>query len=421
MNIALTNRCTRNCAFCYQSTVMETAKTAGLDEMSLDALRHVVEFAVASGEQKLTLVGGEPTMHRHFCDVLRLLDEADGIQQVLLFTNGLFSASTLESITARARKLLICVNVLAPSEEDPRFLARVQENLAELARRRIPFDLSFVIHRPDFDYEFLLDYVGRYPVGGIRWALAFPVVPGAAFVSREDLSRVGPRIVAMLKALAERGTKSYVDCPLPYCLFDDESLGYVSRQGLSVINWGYCGLTLEINPDLTVKACPSQREEERVPLSTFANVAEMERYFFARMSPYRAAHRLFDHCAECDYHRRGSCQGGCLSYSREAISDVPRAEVATLRIGAIPSPWRVRPLSHMATWSEDGQRVLGSTASSDVRPEPLTPQTEAYWGVLATAPTFGEAVAHFPEQAEPLRSFVRKLQRLGLVDLVAES
>ena len=423
MNIALTNRCSRRCAFCYQGDVMDHAQAAGSGDMSLEALRKLLEFAEANGEPKVTLVGGEPTLHHEFDAVLELFDASPVIQQVLLFTNGLFAASTLETIVAHGRKLLVCVNVLSPTEENPKFLERLHENLTEFVRRNIHFDLSFVIHRPDFDYEFLVDYVDRYHVGGVRWARAFPVVPGAAFVARDDLIKVGPRIVAMLRALETRGTRSYVDCPLPYSLFDDASLGYISRQALSVINWGTCGLTLEINPDLTVKACPSQREEERVPLASFANMSEMEQYFFGRMSAYRGAHRLFDHCVDCHYYKQGRCQGGCLSYSREAfVDEVPKATVQTFRIGEIPSSWRVRPLPHVSVWSENGQRVLGSGVSSDVKPEPLSERTDAYWNVLASGPKFGEAVSRFsPEHTEPLRAFVRRLQRIGLIDLVAEN
>lgn len=421
MNIALTNRCSRRCAFCYQSAVMDQAKARGEEEMPLANFARVLDFIEASGEQKLTLVGGEPTMHRHFDAVLQMIDARAALRQVLLFTNGIFRPSVLEAIIRHRRKLIVCINVLHPSEEHPSARRRLDKTLQGLRAGGVRFDFSYVIYQPDFDAAFLLEKVRRYRVAAVRWALAFPSAPGAAFVTREQLPLVGERIVRLLEDLAAQGVRTYVDCPLPYCIFSDAQLGLISRQALSVINWGYCGLTLEVNPDLTVKACPAQREEERVALTAFADMQALQRYFFTRMSVYKAAHRLYEHCADCRYYLQQRCQGGCLGYSKEAFALLPPAAVATLGNGDIPPGWRVRPLQHLALKDEQGRRVLYSTASAEVCAEALSAQTEAFWRVLAAGPTFGEAAAAFAPAARPrLKEFVRELQRAGLVDLVAE-
>ncbi|MBI2307617.1 MAG: radical SAM protein [Rhodocyclales bacterium] len=418
MNIAITNQCSRACAFCYQSSIMKSAGAGGWTQISLDAFNAILDFCEASGEEKVTLVGGEPTLHRQFGRLLEIIDERPALKQALLFTNGIFSDRMVEEIVGHGRKLIVSINVLDPCEEKPVSLLHLRRNLGRFRDAGLQTDLSFVIHRPDFDHRFLLDYAREFDIQAVRWALAFPVVRGASHIPVEQLRPTGVRIAAMLRELSAAGLRSYVDCPLPYCMFSDEDMGFVASQSLSVINWGNCGLTLEISPELTVKACPSQREEERVPLSWFADVPAMERYFFTRMSAYKAAHQLLDECAQCRYYRIGHCQGGCLGYGLDSCPELPPTCRETLGDGDIDGNWKVVPLVGLALERRDGAALLLSPRSPQVAPEPLSGDEAGIWSEIAAGPRFASLVDG--RGRETVQAFVRRLQRGGFVDLVRD-
>lgn len=419
MNIALTNQCTRRCSFCYQSDIMDQASSAGSTEMPVENFRRVVDFIVRSGDHGLNLVGGEPTMHRQFAEIMEIAGSEPAIHQILLFTNGMFSDRTADVIAAHARKTLISVNVLEPADETRKRLEAVHATFRRMLDRDIRFDVSFVIYRPDFDPSFLLQYVDDYGVSAVRWALAYPVAEKARYVAASDLQATGKRVMEMLRALAGRGVRTYVDCPLPYCMFSDEDLGFVSRQALSVINWGYCGLTLEVNPDLTIKACPSQAERERAPLEWFDDMAQMERFFYSRMSVYKAEHRLLDECAACSYFQQQRCQGGCLAYSKERFGTLPWSDPATLVERPLDPAWTIRPLPGLALREEKGRTLLFSATSPQVQAEELDADALRLWTRLAANPAIGELWdgASVEERTEVTRG-VEHFQKLGFIDVV---
>lgn len=419
MNIAITNQCTRRCSFCYQSDIMDQALASGATEMPVDGFRRVVEFIVRSGEQSLNLVGGEPTLHRNFAEIMHIAGEEPRIHQILLFTNGIFSEKTLDAIASHSRKTIISINVLSPADETPNRLKAVRATFRRMIEREIRFDLSFVIYRPDFDSDFLVRYADEYGIPAVRWALAYPVADGAAHVASSELASVGSRVVTMLRALGERGVRTYVDCPLPYCMFSDEELGLVSRQALSVVNWGYCGLTLEVNPDLTVKACPSQLERERVPLDWFDDMRQMERFFFSRMSVYKAAHRLLDECAGCRYFEQQRCQGGCLAYSKEKFGDLAWSDPRTLFQRPLDPAWWIRPLPGLAVRREGERTFLFSATSPQVQPEELDPESLRLWERLAASPRVGDLWNGGGEKERTRAThFVETMQKIGFVDLL---
>lgn len=417
MNIAITNICNRKCPFCYQREIMEKARKSKETEISLENFAYVLDFIKKSGEDKLHMVGGEPTLHRKFEDIMEMVGNDSSIRQVVLFTNGQFKPQIRERIMRYANKILISISILEPKYERPEGMRRLYDNLKVMSQEGVLFDFSYVVSEPDFDPSFIFDYMDKYGVRSLRWALSFPVADGAAHIPKESLKKIGNAVIPMLKTLTSRGVRAYVDCPLPYCIFSDEDMGYLSREAMSVINWGYCGLTLEVNPDLTVKACPIQREVERVPLSFFRNMQEMERYFFAKMSVYKANHMLFKDCSDCRYYHNSRCQGGCLGYSKPQYQDILINGTTTL--GHISENQHVIKLPFMAVMEKGGQRYIYSSVSPQVEPEAIDEQCFKLWQDFSSTPTVASLLKDKSlDGKKSVMAFIEHLQRIGFIDLI---
>ncbi|MCF6158543.1 MAG: radical SAM protein [wastewater metagenome] len=418
MNIAITNVCNRRCPFCYQSKIMENAKNSGGTEISLENFLHVIDFIIKSGEHKLHMVGGEPTLHRSFAEIVRIVGENPFIHQVILFTNGEFKPSTIEPIIKYSNKFVISINVPEPRYETGSRLKRLHNNLQHLSLNGVPFDLSYVVSTPDFDMSFLLDYTEKYGIKSLRWALAFPVVERAHHIVKEELKNIGRKVVSSLRMLNARGIKTYVDCPLPYCIFSDEDMGFLSRESLSVVNWGYCGLTLEVNPDLTIKACPVQREQERVPLSFFRNMQEMERFFFAKMSVYKANHILFEECRDCRYYLNNRCQGGCLGYSKDKYEGMQESGISALCSTLLSRDPHIRKLPFLKVREDRGMHQIYSSVSQQVKSETIDGICLRLWNELSSEPKLSSILkGKSMEEKNAALFFIERLQRIGFVDL----
>ena len=69
LDVSITNRCERQCDFCYRNS-----KSFGYD-MPLEDYTYLLSQAKQCGVQQLAIGGGEPTLHPQFVDILKLTSE----------------------------------------------------------------------------------------------------------------------------------------------------------------------------------------------------------------------------------------------------------------------------------------------------------------------------------------------------------
>jgi len=68
--IELTNRCNLRCGHCFEE------RHAATGDLSLHILRKVLQEGKRCGIDELSFTGGEPTLHRQFAEIIRLVSEA---------------------------------------------------------------------------------------------------------------------------------------------------------------------------------------------------------------------------------------------------------------------------------------------------------------------------------------------------------
>ena len=85
MNLMLTGKCNYNCRHCFNAA--ENADR--MAEWDYDALLDLLDQAADCGIHSITLTGGEPMIHPHFHDVVRVIYERNMVLEKLT-TNGFF-------------------------------------------------------------------------------------------------------------------------------------------------------------------------------------------------------------------------------------------------------------------------------------------------------------------------------------------
>ncbi|MCK4269460.1 MAG: radical SAM protein, partial [Methanogenium sp.] len=85
-NLLITSKCNRKCSFCFARQRLTSNKENS--NISRENIRKVMAFNKASGINQLRLLGGEPSVHPEFIDIV---DEALSKKfHVHVFTNGMF-------------------------------------------------------------------------------------------------------------------------------------------------------------------------------------------------------------------------------------------------------------------------------------------------------------------------------------------
>jgi MoaA/NifB/PqqE/SkfB family radical SAM enzyme len=84
LEIQLGHACTNRCVFCGSGRLNEQRLAKPVPTPMVVA---ALEAARAQGTTRVTLLGGEPTIHRHFLTVLARAQQL-GFSEVVVFTNG---------------------------------------------------------------------------------------------------------------------------------------------------------------------------------------------------------------------------------------------------------------------------------------------------------------------------------------------
>ena len=112
--VMLTAKCMNSCEWCFAQTKMEKYHAQGIDEISWEDFQAVVAFYGRSGMDYMTLLGGEPTLHSRFMDILELL--ASKQFTALVVTNGI-----CDEVLVSLSNLLLCISAVASNHHCPVF------------------------------------------------------------------------------------------------------------------------------------------------------------------------------------------------------------------------------------------------------------------------------------------------------------
>jgi MoaA/NifB/PqqE/SkfB family radical SAM enzyme len=319
-NVLLTGVCNRSCPYCFASGKtdlrsltagqgVETRAAAGAAHMSLEDLEHVIGFFHRSEMKVVALLGGEPTLHPQFEEVVRRL-HAEGFA-IKLFTNGLMSRNRARFLAEAPGQRNVIVNVNDPRETPAEQWRHASEVLGTLGTRA---SLSFNVYRPDADFGFLLELIRERQLERvIRVGLAMPVygTPNQ-HLPMSDYAHVGARLADFGDVCAREDVSLRLDCGFPVCMFTPEQIGRIVHGG-GEVNF-QCRPIIDIGPDLRVWSCFALSGLFNVHLRDFRSRQDLIAHFDRHFEPYRHVGAL-PQCVGCPHIRRQQCFGGCVAHT----------------------------------------------------------------------------------------------------------
>lgn len=311
-NLLLTNRCVRSCPYCFASRELSTP--ASSDYVSWEDLVFVADFLEGSGEHSISLLGGEPTVHPDFVDMVLYLREREF--DITVFTSGVLAENKLKDVAEYLRAIppgpLNFVCNLNDPEQTPA-PAREQEKLHHFLTELGPWITpGFNIYRPDFRLEFIFELVGQYGLQRhLRLGLAHPI-PGAenSHIKAAWYRQVVEQLCTHREGFEHLRIKPGFDCGFPLCQFKDDELGWLRRlcgEGMSF----ECGAPIDIGPDMGVYRCFPLSRFHRKSLYEFTSIAEIHDFYAELDGGIRVEMAgIFEECESCIHKQEQTCSGG---------------------------------------------------------------------------------------------------------------
>ncbi len=312
MNLMLNNYCNLNCEYCFANQVMEKDK----QNISLHNILKVLDFLNKSDLNHISIIGGEPTLHPEFVEILNILSAQKFLKSILIFTNGIFKNHILDAILKLSdiKKVSILINYNDPQIIREERNKKLLHNLHELAKRNIDLTLGINIYRHNQDYNYIIEKSKELGLKNLRWSLVVPNgVSKADFNVRGYFEGYKAEIIKFLVNCRENNIQPHVDCNnIPLCLYDDEEfkkIVFLNNNSISA-----CYPIIDILPDLSVIRCFALSEERKAKLLDFKNKKELDEFFIKHIDERYSSLPLFDECTNCISYIMKNKSCGCIAY-----------------------------------------------------------------------------------------------------------
>lgn len=115
LRISVTDRCNLRCTYCMPENGIDLM--AHNEVLSFEQITDFVKEAVASGITKIRLTGGEPLVRKGIVDLVHLLSDIPGIDEIAMTTNGiLLDQFAVQLAKAGLRRVNISLDTLNPEK-----------------------------------------------------------------------------------------------------------------------------------------------------------------------------------------------------------------------------------------------------------------------------------------------------------------
>jgi radical SAM protein with 4Fe4S-binding SPASM domain len=318
-NLLITAKCNRKCPFCFASNRMQQMRR-GDDRisMSYETIRQIMDDLETSGLKELRLLGGEPTLHPSFVDIVQEAIERQF--HVQLFTNGMMAATTADFVAELPKQQLSVLCNISPQAQDSRHLIQLRDYALKRLGRKV--HLGITITSPEFEWDYLISTIEQYNLmKRIRLGVAQPIVGKQNdYLHPDQYRQTGRRIVEMAKTCIKEDILVGFDCGMTLCMFSEAELGILttSSEGFRAV----CRPIIDIGPQLDVWHCFPLSEVYNTEYAHFENRHDIVRTYQRLMQPYRSL-GCMPACRTCDYLRRNQCTGGCLAHTLKEMRPAP--------------------------------------------------------------------------------------------------
>jgi radical SAM protein with 4Fe4S-binding SPASM domain len=313
MNLIITNTCNRACPYCFardKVALKGKHNSIASKPISLEAVAIYLDFLKRSRLREFKILGGEPTLHPEFCDIVDAGLDHDPKFNVVIFTNGLWPDKVKAYLSdSHTSPVKFVVNINEPDIQKDWENDLQRETLAIAGSRA---SIGYNIFHKEFDLLFAVDLITKFGLKReMRIGLASPIL-GADndFLREETFPQIGKRLTGQLRQLEKEDILCGFDCGFPLCMFSEQDLGAIALCSCGFIS--NCEVIIDVGPDLTAWPCFPLSSLFNVKLTDFSDAKALRNYYHKKLAPLRSFGSMAS-CLSCKYLKRKQCSGGCMA------------------------------------------------------------------------------------------------------------
>ncbi len=322
MNVMFTTYCNQRCCYCFgQDAMLGAGKMKADREISKENLQFVLDFIKRSGENRINIIGGEPTLHPEFKARYEQIEKAGVL--VMIFSNCVMDEDTAIYLSKKSSLVDILLNIREPWDYSAEDWNKIRTTLKYIKK----VNLSFRIYRLGFNIRFLFNLIDEF---GLRREINFaPALPSLDTESRylplNKYSEMAKEMVKWSRESKKRKISWYTDNGFILCGFSKRELREL-RENVDFVPDTNCRAAVEVRPNLMTQRCFgmwSKKNEKPVNLKQFSTLQEVRRYFDFCSLVIKQRYGALKKCEGCAYFHDGTCGGGCMVFILKRFKNKP--------------------------------------------------------------------------------------------------
>lgn len=279
-----------------------------------------LDFLDRSGIEQARFLGGEPTLHPQFPELIKRALARN--KKIIVFTNGWMppaSRAALEDMPPEQCSIILNISATGNSAGGPDRVRHQRELLKRLGPKVQP---GFNIYQTNQPMHWIIDLIsGSGCKQAIRMGVAQPVLEGQnVFLPTRHYREVGDQIVQFASTAGREGIKIELDCGFVRCMFTDAGIQRLADLEADLA-WR-CSPILDIDIDGKIFHCFPLAVKVQSQLESAITASDLRNSFSRWTNPYRQV-GIFKECSICSYKQEQTCSGGCLSNIIQRFSTQP--------------------------------------------------------------------------------------------------
>lgn len=315
-NILITNFCNQNCPFCFARAEMGNKLIR--KEMSLKDFKNtLLKMKKNPGLKTVKLLGGEPTLHSRFEEIINL--SLKYFPYVQIFTNGVFSDKLVKFLIKKSSRIGFTFNISTPGFIlQPKIRALVLKRINQIINHStITLSLTFDMNT---NLKTLFNLLGSDLLKNIhyfRLGFSNPVAGEKNFYQFSDFPKMGKKIIYIILKIRKVNKKAGINlnCGFTRCMFTNEEFKLIKKE-TNFYGFSCFGKTasFDLQTDLTAFHCFPLSTQDKINTQNKSFINVNKRLIKKRLEYWKKIRQNI--CIKCPFYGFGEeqCPGPCLGF-----------------------------------------------------------------------------------------------------------
>jgi len=291
MNLILTKECAKKCSFCFTGDYSKST------EMSLEFIEKIIK-QFNNDDTHFRLLGGEPTQHNQFSEILKLLGKYNVSYNII--SNLLFDKSTLKAIINSKNRFILC-NGMELDQKNR--IKKFKENWNTLRENNVSSKLAITLDnystKEYFEeyIKFLVQELQYIPLIRIGYDLS-----GKYLINNKNMGI----IVDLIHKISPLSEISF-DCQVPLCTLNK----YIPNDYRDN-NINCQGIPLDIFYDGSAIHCYPASNIKIKDIFKYKSILEIQKAMRLQYKKLENNIKIPIECSNCNHYLFDRCKSLCL-------------------------------------------------------------------------------------------------------------